>query len=224
MSRYPRFLDKLDAPERDWLEGRASSRSLDRGGLIFSQNAPIDDVFIIRSGRVKAFYTTAEGQTITFAYWLDGMLMGVPGVSTGFDHMWTAEAVTPTSLMCFSRKDLMAVVDRSVTAAKAVIEILEFKSKYLSRLAQLLGTASVAERLRFVLRNMCDLYGLPDEDGIRIELLLTHADIADMVGASRQWVTVSLGQLERDGLLCVKNRHIVLAADAAGSAQILSTG
>jgi CRP-like cAMP-binding protein len=228
VSRYPRLLDKLEAHDRDWLRSRATTVELVRGALVFSQSEPIDDVFIIESGRVKAYYTTPQGQSITFAFWLEGMLMGVPGVSTGFDHMWTAEVIVPTRLMRFARTDLLAVVDRSITAAKSIIEILEFKSKYLSRLAQLLGTASVADRLRFVLYSLRDLYGVPDPEtgGVRIELPLTHADIADMVGASRQWVTVSLGQLERDGLICTRQRYIIVAEerDARRSALVSHAG
>lgn len=211
VSRYPRLLDLLEPEDHDWLVGRTSGVDLAPGALVFSQDEPIDDVFVIETGRVKAYYTTPEGQSITFAFWLEGMLMGVPGVSEGFDHLWTAEAIVPTRLLRFSRADLNTVVDRSITAAKAMIGILEFKTKHLSRLAQVLGTAAVTDRLRFVLRSLSELYGAPHEDGTRIEVLLTHADIADMVGASRQWVTVSLGQLEKSGQIRIHNRHIVVA-------------
>lgn len=210
-ARYPRLLDKLDDAERARLLKHARTKVLPAGALVFSQSAPIDDVFIVEEGRVKAYYTTAEGQSITFAYWQPGMLMGVPGLSVGFNHMWTAEAVSETRLAQLPRADLVHLIDTSINAAKAMIEILEFKSKYLSRLAQLLGTASVAERLQIVLHHLCDLYGTEQEDGVRIDLPLTHADIADMVGASRQWVTVSLGRLEKSGVLKTRNRRIVLA-------------
>jgi CRP-like cAMP-binding protein len=202
----------MDVTDRAWLTARGSTKRLPLGTIVFSQSEPIDDVFVIEAGRVKAYYTTPEGQSITFAYWLKGMLMGVPGLSTNFDHMWTAETVVPTSLLCFSRSDLVAVIDRSTVAAKAVIEILEFKTRHLSRLAQLLATASVAERLRIVLLNLCDLYGEAADGGMRIGLPLTHADIADMVGASRQWVTISLGRLERAGLIGVERRRITVYA------------
>jgi CRP-like cAMP-binding protein len=210
--RYPRLLDNLDEAERVRLLEHARTRVLPAGAEVFSQGAPIDDVFIIEQGRVKAYYTTAEGQSITFAYWQPGMLMGVPGLSKGFNHMWTAEAVSETTLVQLPRSDLVHLISSSINAAKAMIEILEFKTKYLSRLAQLLGTASVAERLQIVLHHLCDLYGIVEKDGIRIDLPLTHADIADMVGASRQWVTVSLGRLEKSGVIKSRNRRIVLVA------------
>ena len=211
-ARYPQLLNQLEAADREWLLSRCSKREIPRYGLVFSQNEPINEVFVIHSGRVKAYYTTSEGQTITFAYWLEGMLMGVPGVSLDFKHMWTAEAVTPTTLLRFTRGDLNTVIDRSISAAKAVIEILEFKTKYLSRLTQLLATAPVLERLRVVLANLCELYGVPVDDGMRIDLPLTHADIGDMVGASRQWVTISFGRLERAGIVRVRNRQITVLA------------
>lgn len=225
-ARYPRLLERLDAADREWLLGRATLRKAPRGALIFSQSEPIDEVFVIESGRAKTYYTTPEGQSITFAYWIEGMLMGVPGLSLGFDHMWTAEAVTPMTLLRFPRADLVAVIDRSIRAAKAIIEILEFKSRYLSRLAQLLGTASVPERLQIVLLGLCDLYGEPAGDGIEIALPLTHAEIAHMVGASRQWVTISLGRLEDAGAIRIRSRRISLLArpEADALARVLTGG
>lgn len=211
-ARFPRLLERLDPGDRDWLLARGSLRKVPRGALIFSQSEPIDEVFVIESGRAKTYYTTPEGQSITFAYWIEGMLMGVPGLSLGFDHMWTAEAVTPMAMLRFPRADLVTIIDRSISAAKAIIEILEFKSRYLSRLVQLLGTASVPERLQIVLLGLCDLYGSPTRDGVEIELPLTHAEIAHMVGASRQWVTISLGRLEDAGAIRVCSRRITLLA------------
>jgi CRP/FNR family transcriptional regulator, cyclic AMP receptor protein len=211
--RYPRLLDKIDEADRHQLLARARPWRLTAGALIFSQSAPIDDVFIIQEGRVKAYYTTAQGQSITFAYWHAGMLMGVPGLSSDFNHMWSAEAMADTVLMQLPRSDLVGLISRSVTAAKAMIEILEFKSKYLSTLVQVLATASVADRLLIVLRNLGDLYGVTDDAGTRIDLPLTHAEIADMVGASRQWVTVTLGKLEDAGALSTRGRRIILRRD-----------
>lgn len=209
-SRFPRLLDMIDAADRAWLTSRGTLRKIPTGRIVFSQADPIDEVFIVQSGRVRAYYTTVQGQSITFAYWLEGMLMGVPGLAANFDHAWTAEAVTPTTLLCFSRSDLVAVIDRSIRAAKSMIAILEFKSRHISRLAQILGTASVAERLRIVLLNLCDLYGRPVAEGVRIDIPLTHAEIADMVGASRPWVSTSLGKLEQAGLLRVQRKCITV--------------
>ena len=177
---------------------------------MFSQTDPINEIFIVQSGRVRAYYTTAQGHSITFAYWLEGMLMGVPGLAADFHHAWTAEAVTPATLLCLPRSDLVAIIDRSIKAAKSMIAILEFKSRHMSRLAQVLGTASVSERLRIVLLNLCDLYGRPVAEGVRIDIPLTHAEIADMVGASRPWVSTSLGKLEQAGLLRVQRKCITV--------------
>lgn len=208
---YPRFLERISEEDKRKLLSSASQKTYAGGSLIFSQDYPIDQIFIVQQGRVKTFYTTSGGQSITLAYWHDGMLMGVPGISDGFVHMWSAEAVGETKLLQLPRSMLLQLVDQSSAAARVMIELLEFKSKHLSRLTQILATGSVAERLRIVLLNLCDLYGVPDSGGTRIELPLTHAEIGEMVGASRQWVTVTLGKMEKAGILSSKDRQIVLA-------------
>jgi CRP-like cAMP-binding protein len=65
----------------------------------------------------------------------------------------------------------------------------------------MLGTRSASERLTQLLVNLCDLYGARTKDGIEIEAALSHRDLANMIGATRQWVTCSLNRLrDRDVL------------------------
>ena len=72
---FPRLLERLTQDERDWFLARASRRDLQRGELVFCQRDPVDDIFVIDSGRVKAYHTTPNGQSVTFAYWTEGMVM-----------------------------------------------------------------------------------------------------------------------------------------------------
>ncbi len=65
----------------------------------------------------------------------------------------------------------------------------------------MLGTRSITERLAHLLLHLVDLYGVEDPDGIVIGAAFTHADLAHMVGATRQWVTISLKRLQEKGIV-----------------------
>jgi CRP/FNR family transcriptional regulator, cyclic AMP receptor protein len=99
--------------------------------------------------------------------------------------------------------------------AIGLIEGLTFKGKCYSALAQMLGTRSVTERLAHLLLHLADIYGVRDPDGIMIGAAFTHADLAHMVGATRQWVTISLKRLQEQGVVVTrKSRIIVRKLDA----------
>jgi CRP/FNR family transcriptional regulator, cyclic AMP receptor protein len=93
----------------------------------------------------------------------------------------------------------------------AVVETLEFKGKCLSALVQMLGTRSVAERLAMLLCNLAELYGVKEKEGIAIGEPFTHEVLAQMVGASRQWVTTTLDRMRNENLIRIgKCRTVIL--------------
>ena len=100
------------------------------------------------------------------------------------------------------------------TLAIGLIEGLTFKGKCYSGLAQMLGTRSITERLAHLLLHLVDTYGVEDANGILIGAAFTHADLAHMVGATRQWITISLKRLQDQGVVtCRKSRIVVRRLD-----------
>ena len=107
-------------------------------------------------------------------------------------------------------KALRALVTQIPTLAIGIIEGLTFKGKCYSALAQMLGTRSITERLAHLLLHLVDIYGVKEPQGILIGAAFTHADLAHMVGATRQWVTISLKRLQEQGVvICRKSRIVV---------------
>jgi len=92
--------------------------------------------------------------------------------------------------------------------AVAIVEALSFKVQWLSSLVQVLGTESVSMRLGHLLDTLCELYGIESDQGIIINAPFTHEDLAAMVGASRQWVTMALARFQGRGVLKLGKRRI----------------
>jgi len=70
------------------------------------------------------------------------------------------------------------------------------------------------DTLAHLLLHLMDLYGVEDPDGTVIAAAFTHADLAHMVGATRQWVTISLKRMqEKDIVVSRKSRIIVRRPD-----------
>ena len=71
-------------------------------------------------------------------------------------------------------------------------------------------TRSVLQRLAQLLITLCDLDGADTTGGIVIDRVLTHEELANLVGATRQWVTASLDRFQKQTLLRIENRRIVV--------------
>lgn len=75
----------------------------------------------------------------------------------------------------------------------------------------------VERRLLLKLRQLADRFGRVTPEGIRLDLRLTHQQLADMVGAVRESVTIALGKLAQNGELTVTNRTIWIHPVATAS-------
>ena len=189
-----------------------------RGQTLFNQGARHDGIFLIETGRIRVFYTAPSQREITLAYWLPGHFVGGPEIFGGGVHQWSGVASSNSSAVHLPGKTLRQLVVEVPRLAIGLIEGLTFKGKCYSALAQMLGTRSVTERLAQLLLHLVDLYGVEDDKGILIGAAFTHADLAHMVGATRQWVTISLKRLQdKDVVISNKSRIIDPPAGRAGA-------
>jgi CRP-like cAMP-binding protein len=75
---------------------------------------------------------------------------------------------------------------------------------------------TVERRLLLKLRQLAERWGSVTPDGIRLDLRLTHQELANMVGAVRETVTISLGRLAESGEIEVRNRTLLIRIPAQG--------
>jgi CRP/FNR family cyclic AMP-dependent transcriptional regulator len=206
----PSLMEKLTLRERETVLKQGRRKVLNRGQTLFSQGAKHDGIYLIESGRVRVFYSSPAGREITLAYWHVGNFVGGPEVFDHGIHQWSGIASSNCSVVQLPGKELRTLVGEIPNLAIGLIEGLAFKGKCYSALAQMLGTRSITQRLAHLLLHLMDLYGVEDPDGTVIAAAFTHADLAHMVGATRQWVTISLKRMQEKRIVLTKRSQIVV--------------
>ena len=98
--------------------------------------------------------------------------------------------------------------------AVALLDALSFKARCYSAMAQMLGTRSATEQLEHLLMFLAAVYGLKEPSGTVIAASFTHADLASLIGTTRQWVTVQLARLQERGVVRY-NRGLLVIRDPA---------
>src|ERR1700737_893863 len=206
----PSLFDSLAQREREAVLKHGRRKVLYRGQTLFNQGAKHDGIYLIETGRIRVFYTAPSGREITLAYWHPGNFVGGPKVCGEGVEQWSGVASSNSSVVHLPGKELRKLVVQIPNLAIGLIEGLTFKGKCYSALAQMLGTRSITERLAHLLLHLVELYGMEDPDGILIGAAFTHADLAHMVGATRQWVTISLKRLQEKNVLVVRKSKIIV--------------
>ena len=219
----PPLLSHVSDAEAAEILSRGKPKAFYRGHTLFEQGTPNDGIYIVESGRVRVFYTAPSAREATLAYWHPGNFVGGPEVFGKGLHIWSGVAATNVTALHLPALVLKSLVTKIPGLAIGIIEGLSFKAKCYSMMAQMLGTRSVTERMAHLLLHLADLYGVEDPDGVFLATRLTHEDIAHMVGATRQWVTISLKRFGEQGVVKLKPLGIVIA-DAKVLASIRDGG
>lgn len=205
----PLFLG-LSAQQRDKVLSHGRRMAVRRGGTLFSQGTPHDGIYLIETGRIRVFYTAPSGREITLAYWYPGNFVGGPEVFGTGTHMWSAAGTAASTVVLLPGQALQRMALQIPALAMGLINGLVFKGRCYSALAQMLGTRSVTQRLAQLLLHLADTYGVPEPDGTLIGAAFSHADLAHMVGATRQWVTISLKRLEGQGIVSARTGRLMV--------------
>jgi CRP/FNR family cyclic AMP-dependent transcriptional regulator len=190
--------------------GAGKRKVLYRGATLFSQGSPQDGIFLVETGRIRVFYVGPSGREITLAYWHPGNFVGGPDVFNKGIHVWTGTAAINSSVLHLPGHVLRDMVQRIPALAVGIIEGLSFKGRCYSALAQMLGTHSPSQRLAHLLLHLIDLYGVEEPQGVLIAASFTHADLAHMIGVTRQWVTTTLKRFAELGIAYPHRINIVI--------------
>ncbi len=208
------FLDRLSMEEVTFIRSRGSTIKARRGEGIFHQGDRHEGIYLIESGRVRTFCTGPSGRELTLAYWTPGHFIGGPEVFGGGVHLWSGEAMEDSRVMALSGAVVRDLIERMPIFALCLIDALVSKGKCYSQLVQMLGTRSISQRLAQLLKIMAQVHGRDDAEGVLIDRRVTHDQLADIVGSTRQWVTTTLDRWQKDKVISTKDRMItVLRSD-----------
>lgn len=210
--RQPSLVGRLPPEARERVERHGTRKSFQRGERLFLQGDAHDGIAIIESGLIRSFYTAPSGREITLAYWLPGNFVGGPEIFGGGIHMWSALAAKKSTVIHLPGTGLRALARDVPDLALEIIDALVFKARCYSSLAQMLGTRSLSQRLAQVLLHLVDTHGFEEGAGgaVAIAAAFTHAEIAKLIGATRQWVTISLNRMQEQGMLSQKRGMLVI--------------
>ncbi|MGB2590882.1 MAG: Crp/Fnr family transcriptional regulator [Candidatus Acidiferrum sp.] len=182
-----------------------------KDAILFAEGQEPRGVFIICNGRVKLSTSSSDGKSLLVRVVEAGEMVGLPGSISGKPYELTAEALEPLQANFIPREAFLQFLQRRAEAALRIAEILsQIYQATLSEVRYLGLSASTTEKLaRFLLElpgNSTDGNGR-----IRAALTLTHKEIGEMIGASRETVTRLFASFKRKCLLEVRGSTLIVA-------------
>ncbi|SDD77878.1 transcriptional regulator, Crp/Fnr family [Variovorax sp. CF079] len=166
-----------------------------------------DSIYIVLSGRLRAFVSDARGREVTLGLHGPGEYVGEMSLDGGLRSASVA-AVEPTVCTVVTRETMLQHIAEEPEFALALIVRLIRRARLATESARSMALLDVYSRLKQLLEERGQL----QPDGTRrIVDRLTHQAIASEIGCSREMVSRLLKDLEGGGYVAHRERRLVLA-------------
>ncbi len=193
----------------DALESITFTGVYPKGSILFVEGEDPRGVFIICSGKVKLTSSSSEGRTLIVKIAEEGEVLGMSSSILGKTYEVSAETIEPSQVNFIRREDFVRFITENVEACMHTAEQLSDRYHDAQKEIRSFGLAqTTAERLARLLIEWCDTRGEDTDLGIRLKVLLTHEEIAQMIGTSRETVTRLLSDLKKKKIIEVKGSAV----------------
>jgi CRP/FNR family cyclic AMP-dependent transcriptional regulator len=192
--RQTGFFCELPKSPLEELEKVKYASAYPQGAVLFVEGQAPRGVYVICSGRVKLSTTSRDGKTPILRIAEPGEVLGLHATVSGKPYELTGETLQPCQLDFIRRDDFLRLLQHHADACLNAAQHLSQNCQSAYEMIRSLGLShSVSEKLaRLLLEWASD--GETTKEGIRIKIALTHEEIAQLIGTSRETVTRVLSE------------------------------
>ena len=216
--------DVLDSLRSIPLFGRVSEADLEelathlierrfpKNATVVEEGLPGDYMYVIREGRAKVTKASEDGREKIMNFLEAGSFFGDMALLGDETRSASVKTLEESTLLALSRRDFIDLLRQSPDLALSVIEELANRLRETNEQARSLSFQGVEERTRNLFERIAR-----EEEGGGDRLMtpsLTHQQIADMVGTSRETVTRAIKVLKSSGWLSQDGKRYVIPSDA----------
>jgi CRP-like cAMP-binding protein len=205
----PLFAELTDADIAS-LSQLAAPRRYPKDTVVFFENEEGDFFFIILQGRIKVTILGDDGREIILSVLGPGDFFGEMALLDNEPRSATAIAVEDSELLSLHRTDFQSVVSDNRSIQAALIKILTARLRRANHQISTLALLDVYGRVARVILDMAREEGRRLKDGRIAFRRPTHQEIANRIGTTRETVTRMIKDLERQALVRIEGREIVL--------------
>lgn len=187
LRQLSRVMNVLSDDELDRLIPMLTERNFKPRQLLFSAGDPAERVYLLLRGRVKIFQVAENGKEIILDVVGKGDVVGDMAVVADGERTASAQAIDDTVAVSITWEDFGHLVQQSPRLAVAMMELMAHRLAGAQRAFMNLVSKPVSARLADTLLSRQDERGL-------VHLGLTHQELAQTIGTSRETVTALLSR------------------------------
>ena len=198
------------------LEEAGFSKTCRKGETLFLEGSAARGLYLLASGRAKVSLCSADGRKVIMRIAGRDSILGLYAALTGRDYEATAEMLETGRVIFVPRRDLLELIARQPWFGRSMVEVFSHHfSELIEHARMTMLSDSALERLARLIVKWGEEFGERTNGGIRLRILLTQEEIAQIIGASRETVTRLFSSLKRKDIIHVHGGGMLIRNSAA---------
>ena len=202
------LFSRVTDPDLEDIASHLIERRFPKNTTVVEEGLPGDYMYVIRQGRVKVTKASEDGREKIMQFMETGDFFGEMALLSNDPRSASVKTLEPSVLLALSRRDFIEQLRQSPDLALAVIGELTDRLRETNEQASSMSFQGVKERTRGLFERIAR--DDPGRDGHKLTPAMTHQQIADMIGTSRETVTRAIKQLKDDGWLDQEGKRYVI--------------
>jgi CRP/FNR family transcriptional regulator, cyclic AMP receptor protein len=216
----------LSEQEFAFLTSHLLQRKYASGELIFSEGDVCAGLYLVQSGNVRIFKSSAGGREQVLSMDGPGSSIAELPVFDGGNYPASAQAVSDSTLLFLSRQDFHALCVQHPEVALKVLRVVGARLRRLVGIIEELSFTTVRHRLIALLVRLGKTEGARSGsgDGISLTLPANNSELAAQIGTVRELVSRNLSRLQAERLIEVDNRKLEIPSLKRLEAELEASG
>jgi CRP/FNR family transcriptional regulator, anaerobic regulatory protein len=190
------------------------SRPLQKGEHLYRQDEEFNSVFAVRSGSVKAYSITDNGQEQVTGFYFPGEILGMDGIAKN-KYASSARALETASICEIPFDKLGELSQRIPTLQRHFFQLMSQEITEDQQLLTLLSKNTADQRVAALLLSISARNKRRKLSSVNFRLPMSRTDIGNYLGLTVETVSRVLSRLQKSGVLGVDNKEITIADASA---------
>ncbi len=205
------LLQDLPADVLAKLAEKVELREIRRRQVIYLPGDPGQAVFLVNGGRVKVSKVTRDGKELTLSYRVPGEIFGETCLIDGEPREEMAEAMENALVTEIERTVYDELLRTQPSLGYKMTKILAQRRREIEAKIENLVFKDVNSKLAELLLRFSEEYGVEDARGTLVALKITHQEMANLIGSTRETVSLTLAQFKKRGLIQSEGRKVIIS-------------
>jgi len=200
----------LSEPELTFLAQCAVPRKFSAGEIVFSEGDPCTGMYVVESGHIRIFKTSAGGREQVLSIDGPGGSVAELPVFDGGSYPASVSAVEDSTLLFIGKQDFQALCLAHPEVALKVLRVVGARLRKLVGIIEELSFTTVRNRLAAFLVRLAKREGTRVRDGIEVTLPASNQELASQIGTVRELVSRNLSRFQAEKLIQIDGRRVVI--------------